>query len=116
MLMRKSVAMRGRIHTVVKAGVSLFRRGRIVVSGVAAAVVLSPYTAQACSVCGGAAMGTDPGTGFNTSILFLLSMPFLVVGLIGGWLIYTSRSVSGRHRKREEKEKDLAWRSHREMA
>lgn len=114
--MRKSVAMHGKIYTVVKAGVSLFRRYRIFVLGVAAAVVLSPYTAQACSVCGGAAIGTDPGTGFNTSILFLLSMPFLVVGLIGGWLIYTFRSGSGRQQKREEKEKDLAWRSHRETA
>lgn len=114
--MRKSVAMRGRIHTVVKTGVSVFGRCRIVVSGVAAAVVLSPYTAQACSVCGGAAIGTDPGTGFNTSILFLLSMPFLVVGLIGGWLIYMSRSVSDRQQRREEKEKDLAWRGNREIA
>jgi uncharacterized protein (DUF2062 family) len=77
----------------------LMSRGKWLVSAIA--VVLSnPLTTEACSVCGGAAIGTDPGTGFNSSILFLLSMPFVVVGMIGGWLIYTYWRASGQRRKR----------------
>lgn len=116
MLMRKSVAMQGKIHTVVRAGVSVFRRSTIFVLGMAAAVVLSPDTAQACSVCGGSAIGTDPGTGFNTSILFLLSMPYLVVGAIAGWLVYTHRRALRQHQRKERKEGILLGRSRRETA
>ncbi|MFQ5960838.1 MAG: hypothetical protein ACE5MG_05540 [Candidatus Methylomirabilales bacterium] len=114
--MRKSVAIRRKVRRGLEAGVSGFRRCVIVMLGVLGAVALSPFTALACSVCGGSAMGTDPGTGFNTSILFLLSMPFLVLGVIGGWLIYTFRRASSQQHRREEEEKDLTWRSRREMA
>lgn len=69
--------------------------------GIAAAVMLNPGTAQACSVCGGSALGTDPGTGFNSSILFLLAMPYLVVGVIGGWLIYSYRRGTGSREKKD---------------
>lgn len=62
--------------------------------------MLRPVSAWACSVCGGTAIGTDPGAGFNTSLLFLLSMPYAVVGVIAGWLIYRYRRVSGRRRKK----------------
>ncbi|MFQ5802622.1 MAG: hypothetical protein ACE5JQ_06990 [Candidatus Methylomirabilales bacterium] len=44
-------------------------------------------------------MGTDPGTGFNLSILFLLLMPFAVVGAIAGWVIYSYWRASGHRRK-----------------
>jgi hypothetical protein len=63
------------------------------------AAMLSPVTALACSVCGGNAIGTDPGAGFNSSILFLLSMPYAVVGVIAGWLMYRYRRGSGHRRK-----------------
>lgn len=74
----------------------MFGRCAVGVLGTLGAFVLSPYTAQACSVCGGSAMGTDPGTGFNTSILFLLSMPYVLVGVIAGWLIYRHWHPSSR--------------------
>jgi hypothetical protein len=42
--------------------------------------------------------GTDPlAHGMNTSVLFMVSMPFAVVGVIGGWLVYTYRRA-GRER------------------
>jgi hypothetical protein len=69
--------------------------------GITGAVVLSPYAAQACSVCGGASIGTDPGLGFNTSLLFLMSMPYIVLGAIAGVLIYTYRRASGQQEKRK---------------
>ncbi len=72
----------------------------VLVLGIGAIVMLSPWTAQACSVCGGSALGTDPGTGFNSSILFLLAMPYVVVGAIGGWLIYTYRRGVGTEGKK----------------
>ncbi len=75
-------------------------RWAILSSEVAVTMTLSPVAAHACSVCGGSAIGTDPGTGFNTSILFLLSMPYAVVAVIAGWLIYTSWRTSSRRRKK----------------
>jgi LPXTG-motif cell wall-anchored protein len=63
-----------------------------------AALLLIPAAGHACSVCGGAAMGTDPGTGFNTSLFFLIAMPYLVVGAIAGWLLYRYRRASGRRK------------------
>ena len=74
------------------------RRG-VFLSGIVVAGLSSPMVAQACSVCGGNAIGTDPGPGFNSSILFLLSMPYAVVGVIAGWLVYRYWRVSGHRRK-----------------
>jgi ABC-type nickel/cobalt efflux system permease component RcnA len=103
--MRKPVALQGMIYTVWKVGVSVVGRCAIVVLGTSGALVVSPYIAQACSVCGGFAMGTDPGTGFNTSILFLLSMPYVLVGAIAGWLIYRHwRPSSRRHEVESRRE------------
>jgi hypothetical protein len=64
-----------------------------------AALLLIPAAGHACSVCGGAAMGTDPGTGFNTSVLFLIAMPYVVVGAIAGWLLYRYRRASAQRRR-----------------
>jgi Na+/proline symporter len=63
-----------------------------------AALLLIPAAGHACSVCGGAAMGTDPGNGFNTSIAFLLAMPYVVVGVIAAWLLYRYRRASRQRR------------------
>lgn len=63
------------------------------------ALLLVPAAGHACSVCGGAAMGTDPGTGFNASVYFLLAMPYVVVGAIAGWLLYRYRRASGERKK-----------------
>jgi hypothetical protein len=45
--------------------------------------------------------GTDPlAHGINTSVLFMVSMPFAVVGVIGGWLVYTYRRAGRVGRER----------------
>jgi hypothetical protein len=45
-----------------------------------------PMLAHACAVCGGA-----EDNGYFWGVLFLMSMPFTVGGLIGGWLLYRYR-------------------------
>lgn len=81
-----------------------------------AGVVLTPWTAHACSVCGGSAIGTDPGTGFNTSILFLLSMPYVLVGAIVGWLLYTHRRTLREQERRGRRVGSVLGRDRREIA
>jgi hypothetical protein len=47
-----------------------------------------PTTGLACAVC----VGSSPGDyGYFWGVLFLMSMPFTVGGLIGGWLVYVYR-------------------------
>ena len=54
-----------------------------------AGVMLAHGVAHACAVCGHATTPGDPlGRGFYWGMLFLLAMPFAVVGTIGGWLAY----------------------------
>ena len=56
----------------------------------------------ACAVCLG---GSDGATdGYNASVLFLLSTPYLVGGAIAGALIWTYR----RAQKRSDENADLA--------
>ncbi len=59
----------------------------------------SPALAQSCAMCRGVVQsGSDPlAHGINTSVFFMVSMPFAVVGVIGGWLVYTYRRA-GRER------------------
>ena len=66
----------------------------------AAAAALLAYAAQAwaCAVCLGDASDSAID-GYNASVLFLMSTPYLVVGSIVGGLIFTYR----RARKRNEK-------------
>jgi len=45
-----------------------------------------PTAAFACAVCGGA-----EENGYFWGMLFLMSMPFTVVSLVGGWLLYSYR-------------------------
>jgi hypothetical protein len=47
-----------------------------------------PTTGLACPVC----VGSSPEDyGYFWGVLFLMSMPFTVGGLIGGWLVYAYR-------------------------
>ena len=52
--------------------------------------------AQGCAMCRTTLQGQDdPLVGaINTSVIFLMSMPFLIVGTVGGWMYLTVR----RHR------------------
>jgi hypothetical protein len=49
-----------------------------------------PTPAHACAVCGGAA-----DDGYFWSVLFLMSMPFVIGSFVGGWLWYGHRRAQG---------------------
>lgn len=54
------------------------------------AAILSPVSLQACPGCS-AALDATVGRGFNLSILFLMTMPFLVLAGILGGLVFINR-------------------------
>ena len=61
---------------------------------VAAAVgALAPVDAHACSVCWDSSNDLS-SRAMSWSILFLMAMPFTIVGSIGGWLVYKYRHSS----------------------
>ena len=68
---------------------------RIVSTTVLAAALL-PATSHACSVCWGA--NDALAHGLNVSILFLMSMPFLIGGSIVGVLWVAQRQQKDRRR------------------
>jgi hypothetical protein len=76
------------------------------------AMTLLPRAPQswACAVClsGSSDSVTD---GYNTSVLFLMSTPYLVVGAIVGGLIFTYRRAQKRRAEAENGESTmtLAW-------
>lgn len=61
-----------------------------IISCIFAAIATASSLAHACPGCNGA-LDNSLGFGFNTSILFMMSMPFVVAGAIGFGLIYTYR-------------------------
>jgi hypothetical protein len=53
--------------------------------GIGFITIAIPALAMACAVC----VGSSPADqGYFWGVLFLMSMPFTVGGLIGGWLVY----------------------------
>ena len=68
---------------------------------VAAAVgALLPVDAHACSVCWDLSSNDLSSRAMNWSILFLMAMPFTIVGSIGGWLVYKYRHAPKAERQR----------------
>jgi hypothetical protein len=55
-----------------------------------AVLVLLPVEALACATCVGAPWD-KADHGFYWSTLFLMGVPFVVAGIIGGWLFYHFR-------------------------
>jgi len=56
--------------------------------GIGIIAISIPTLAMACAVC----MGSSPADqGYFWGILFLMSMPFTVAGLVGSWLVYAYR-------------------------
>ena len=57
-----------------------------------------PACAQSCAMCG-SALANDPlGRAFSWSILFMMAVPYVVVGTAGAWLYYMHRRAPGRRR------------------
>ena len=74
--------------------------------GLLVVTAIFPSAAWACAVCWGA---DDPlGRGLNVSILFLMSMPFLIGGSIIGVLFVAQKRAQGQ-RWRDFAPKGLAW-------
>ena len=74
--------------------------------GLLVVMAMLPSAAWACAVCWGA---DDPlGRGLNVSILFLMSMPFLIGGSIIGVLFVAHKRAQGQ-RWPDFSAKGLAW-------
>ncbi len=64
-----------------------------VIVGLMVGMVLAPESAVACAVCWG---GDDPfSRGLNVSIMFLISMPFLVGGSVMGAIYIAHQRARG---------------------
>jgi hypothetical protein len=62
------------------------------IGGISLLILAVPVVAQACAVCIGSAAEDQ---GYFWGVLFLMAMPFLVAGSIGGWLLYQYRRPRG---------------------
>jgi hypothetical protein len=69
------------------------RRALLGLVGAALAALPTDALAQGCAMCSTYLQGrTDPLTSaLNTSILFMVSMPYVIVGTVGGWIYFASR-------------------------
>jgi len=59
-------------------------------------IPLAPRVASACAVCG---LGPNDvgGHAFNSSVLFMMAIPYSTVALIGGAVYFTWRRAQRRH-------------------
>ena len=75
-----------------------------------AALACSPAIANACAVCW-AGDGGPIEEAFNWSVLFLMAMPYAVVGSIAGWLAYSYRRSAAKQHRNEVAQPlgHLAW-------
>jgi hypothetical protein len=75
------------------------RRLTVALAALAATAMLpADALAQGCAMCRTALQGQDDplAVAINTSILFLVTMPYLIVGTVGGWIyLQTRRQAAG---------------------
>ena len=79
---------------------------------VAVATVVAAAAAHACAVCVAGAADDPLTDAFNWSVLFLMAMPYTVVGSIAAWLFYAHRRASAKQREGRGKRAPilrLAW-------
>lgn len=63
-------------------------------TGLVFVAAVSPALAQ-CAMCSGAAgSNTDAGAAYNTSSLFMLAVPYLLLMGVGGYVFYAFRRSS----------------------
>jgi hypothetical protein len=64
----------------------------VVAAGVLAISIPGEALAQGCAMCATYLSANDPRTqAFKTSIIFLMIMPFAVVGSVGSWVAWMYR-------------------------
>lgn len=68
-------------------------RGIFALAFTALVALAAPGDVRAqCAMCeGSAAAGSDSGAAYNHSTLFMLSVPYLLLGGIGGYVVYAFR-------------------------
>ena len=83
---------------------------RILTAYVAMVLMTNPLAVYACAVCVTGA-GDPTADAFNWSVLFLMAMPYLVVGSIAGGLFYTYRRTAAKREQAQTVEPlvHLAW-------
>ena len=69
------------------------RLRRVVLAVAALSAALRPEPVRACAVCVGL---TKDDWGLLLSALFLMAVPLVVAGVIGGWLYYSYRRSAAR--------------------
>ncbi|MGH7774702.1 MAG: hypothetical protein ACREQA_20960 [Candidatus Binatia bacterium] len=92
------------------------RRCFLLAISASAAKLFFPIAVQACAVCLTGGSADDPLTdAYNWSVLFLMAMPYAVVGSVGGWLFYNHRRAAKKHGgpKKRAPVLRLAW-THKE--
>jgi hypothetical protein len=63
-----------------------------ITGGISVVMLGIPTVAQACAVCIGASAEDQ---GYFWGVLFLMAMPFLLAGSIGGWIFFQHRRSPG---------------------
>lgn len=76
---------------------SKMTRCTVLALGLVAAVSLLSTEALGCPTCRTALSGDPLARGIYWSILLMGAMPFVLIGSIGGWLIYMHRRRSRRN-------------------
>jgi len=65
-----------------------------------AIILIDPVASSACPGCN--ALNNSLGRAFNPSVLFMMAMPFAVVGSIAGGLFYAYRRAQKQMNKSEQ--------------
>jgi hypothetical protein len=82
----------------------------LLLCSVSMASLMNALAAHACAVCV-TGVGDPTADAFNWSVLFLMVMPYLVVGSIAGGLFYAYRRTASKrdHTEAAEPLVHLAW-------
>jgi hypothetical protein len=82
---------------------------RYVVLAVVGTALVSPAVAEACAVCLTGAQNDPTANAFNWSILFLMAMPYAILGSIGGWFFYVYKRAVRKGEGAEKKPPFVNW-------
>ena len=79
--------------------------------GLAVVVVLLvfPVIAEACAVCLTGTQNDPTANAFNWSILFLMAMPYAILGSIGGWFFSVYKRATRKGEGAEKKAPFVSW-------
>lgn len=80
--------------------------------GVLAFGWLVPNAAEACAVClTGASGGDRVADAYTWSVLFLMGMPYTILGSVAGWIFYAHRRAAKKRSAARSKARvyQLAW-------